>query len=72
MSGMGKEAFVMRVLSIIGGLARRLRREEAGFTTAELLGNAALAILALVAIWGFLQALGIDVINWIRGLIMGG
>jgi hypothetical protein len=72
MSGMGKEAFVMRVLTIIGGLARRLRREEAGFTTAELLGNAALAILALVAIWGLLQALGIDVINWIRGLIMGG
>lgn len=52
--------------------ARRMRRGEAGFSTAELLGNAALAILALVVIWGLLKALGVDVINWIRGLIMGG
>ena len=36
-------------------------------TTAELLGNAALGIAALVAIWGVLQALGMDVMTWIRG-----
>jgi hypothetical protein len=40
---------------------------EDGMTTAELLGNAALGIAALVAIWAVLQALGLDVVNWIRG-----
>ena len=40
---------------------------ESGMTTAELLGNAALGIAALVAIWGVLQALGLDVMTWIRG-----
>ncbi|HEY8341317.1 MAG TPA: hypothetical protein VIK95_15715 [Egibacteraceae bacterium] len=44
---------------------------EAGFSTAELLGNAALGIAALIAIWGVLQVLGIDVVNWIRSSIMG-
>jgi hypothetical protein len=42
-------------------------RGEAGMTTAELLGNAALGIAALVAIWGVLQVLGLDVMTWIRG-----
>ena len=46
--------------------SRRLRREE-GMTTAELLGNAALGIAALVAIWAVLQTLGLDIIDWIRG-----
>jgi hypothetical protein len=41
--------------------------EERGMTTAELLGNAALGIAALVAIWAVLQALGLDIVNWIRG-----
>lgn len=40
---------------------------ESGMTTAELLGNAALGIAALVAIWGVLQSLGLDVMSWIRG-----
>ena len=40
---------------------------EAGMTTAELLGNAALGIAALVAIWAVMQTLGLDVVNWIRG-----
>jgi hypothetical protein len=40
---------------------------EDGMTTAELLGNAALGIAALVAIWAVLQALGLDIVNWIRG-----
>jgi len=47
-------------------LVRRLSREE-GMTTAELLGNAALGIAALVAIWAVLQTLGLDIIDWIRG-----
>jgi hypothetical protein len=44
----------------------RVNRDEAGMTTAELLGNAALGVLALVVIWGALQALGVDIINMIR------
>jgi hypothetical protein len=41
-------------------------RGEDGMTTAELLGNAALGVAALVAIWAVLQTLGLDVVNWIR------
>jgi hypothetical protein len=41
--------------------------ESAGMTTAELLGNAALGIAALVAIWAVMQTLGLDVVDWIRG-----
>jgi hypothetical protein len=44
----------------------RLRADD-GMTTAELLGNAALGIAALVAIWAAMQTLGLDVVNWIRG-----
>jgi hypothetical protein len=39
---------------------------DGGFTTAELLANAALAIGALVAIWLALKGLGIEVVDWIR------
>jgi hypothetical protein len=52
------------------GLTARMRsaaEAEAGMTTAELLGNAALGIAALVAIWAVLQALGLDIVNWMRG-----
>ena len=52
------------------GLAARVGSAagpEDGMTTAELLGNAALGIAALVAIWAVLQALGLDIVNWIRG-----
>ena len=42
-------------------------RSERGMATAELLGNAALGIAALVAIWAVLQAVGLDVMEWIRG-----
>jgi hypothetical protein len=47
----------------------RLGSEE-GMTTAELLGNAALGIAALVAIWAVMQTLGLDVVNWIRGQLL--
>ena len=40
--------------------------EQGGFTTAELLANAALAVIALVAIWAALQKLGIHVVEWIQ------
>lgn len=39
---------------------------ERGMATAELLGNAALGIAALVAIWAVLQGVGLDVMEWIR------
>jgi hypothetical protein len=53
----------------IRALLRRVHEDERGLNTAELLGNAALAIAALVVIWGGLQALGVDVVDWIRGQI---
>lgn len=46
--------------------ATTLHRDQRGLNTAELLGNAALAIAALVAIWSLLQALGVDIVNWVR------
>ena len=39
--------------------------EERGLNTAELLGNAALAIVALIAIWAALKQAGLDIIEWI-------
>lgn len=41
-------------------------RDESGMTTAELLGNAALGVLALVAIWALLQKLGLDIVNMLH------
>jgi hypothetical protein len=39
-------------------------------TTAELLGNAALGVLALIVIWGLLQSLGVDIVNMMRNALM--
>ena len=47
-------------------------KDERGLNTAELMGNAALAIAALVVIWGALQALGIDIVDWLRSQLLGG
>ena len=49
----------------------RLHAEDDGFSTAELLGNAALGVIALVAIWTLLQALGVDVVTFVRGQLLG-
>jgi hypothetical protein len=51
--------------------AARRRGEERGFTTAELLGNAALGVLALVVIWAALQAVGVNIVEWIEAQLMG-
>jgi hypothetical protein len=63
--------FVTRLRMRFVPFARRLRgislRDQDGMTTAELLGNAALGIAALVAIWAVLQTLGLDVVDWMRG-----
>ncbi len=48
---------------------QELRTREDGFSTAELLGNAALGIIALVAIWGLLKVLGQDVVEFIKDQI---
>lgn len=48
-----------------------MRHDDRGLNTAELMGNAALAIAALVVIWAALQALGVDVVEWIRGQLLG-
>lgn len=47
-------------------ILKKISEEESGMTTAELLGNAALAIAALVGIWLLLQQVGVDVIDFIR------
>jgi hypothetical protein len=52
--------------------AEALRTDERGLNTAELMGNAALAIAALVVIWGALQALGMDIVSWMRASLLGG
>lgn len=61
--------FVHRVIRRVSELVtgRCTSDPEIGMTTAELLGNAALGIAALVAIWAVMQTLGLDVVNWIRG-----
>ena len=63
---------VRRIVTRVVGSGRSVRSRrapepEAGMTTAELLGNAALGIAALVAIWAVMQTLGLDVVDWIRG-----
>ena len=53
-------------------IVRLMREDERGLNTAELMGNAALAIAALVVIWGALSALGVDIVSWIRASLLGG
>ncbi len=60
------------MLPAIRQWARALKEDESGLNTAELMGNAALAIAALVIIWGALQALGVDLVGWIRGQLLSG
>lgn len=59
------------MLPAINNWARALRHDDRGLNTAELMGNAALAIAALVVIWAGLQALGVDVVAWIRAQLLG-
>lgn len=54
---------MIRLLALFHALVAD--RDEEGFSTAELLGNAALGIAALVAIWVVLGQLGVNVVSWI-------
>jgi len=56
-----------RVLGVARG---RPGAGERGFSTAEGLAGAALAVIALVAIWGALKALGMDIVDWMRAQII--
>ncbi len=47
------------------------RADERGMTTAELLGNAALGVFALIVIWAGLRQLGLDVVDWIQSDLLG-
>lgn len=51
------------------GMLRMVDDDERGLNTAELLGNAALAIVALIAIWAALKQAGLDIIEWITDQI---
>lgn len=53
------------------GVIRSLDRDERGLNTAELLGNAALAIIALLAIWAALEAAGVSIVEWIQDQLIG-
>ena len=55
----------------IQGRAGEARADERGMTTAELLGNAALGVFALIVIWAGLRQLGLDVVDWIRHDLAG-
>ncbi|CAN5823919.1 hypothetical protein BH23ACT8_BH23ACT8_03770 [soil metagenome] len=57
----------MPVLTCLRSRLATTLDDEDGFSTAELLGNAALGVGALVVIWGLLEVLGTDVVAWIRG-----
>ena len=50
---------------------QRLITNEEGLSTAELLGNAALAIGALVIIWGALEVAGVNIVGWIEDQVTG-
>ena len=60
------------MLPVVRAWAHALRTDDRGLNTAELMGNAALAIAALVVIWGALQALGLDIVGWMRSELIGG
>jgi len=61
---------MMMLIEQVARMARRMHREERGLNTAELLGNAALAIVALVAIWYALRQAGLDIIDTLTDRIM--
>jgi hypothetical protein len=42
---------------------------QAGFSTAEGLAGAALAVVALIAIWAAMKAFGLDIIRWMQDQI---
>jgi hypothetical protein len=62
-------AAVVSVLPVRVGAARPRARTEAGFSTAEGLAGAALAVVALIAIWAAMRAFGVNIIHWMQDQI---
>jgi len=62
---------VVAVMGFVESTRYRLSNDEDGLSTAELLGNAALAIGALVIIWGALQVAGVNIVAWIEDQVTG-
>jgi len=58
-------------LIVVTWLTTRLAdlQDEEGFSTAELLGNAALALAVIVAIWAGLSDMGAQFIDRMRGAL---
>jgi hypothetical protein len=44
---------------------------QSGFSTAEGLAGAALAVVALIAIWAAMKTFGLDIIKWMQQQITG-
>ena len=62
---------VVAFMGFVESTRYRLSNSEDGLSTAELLGNAALAIGALVVIWGALQVAGVNIVSWIEEQVTG-
>ena len=62
---------VVGLLGFVDSTRRRIITNEDGLSTAELLGNAALAIGALVIIWGALEVAGVNIVGWIEDQVTG-
>lgn len=60
------------MLPALKAWSEAMRTDDRGLNTAELMGNAALAIAALVVIWGALETLGVEVVGWIQTQLLGG
>jgi hypothetical protein len=60
------EAAVARLLAAIARRVARRPGVEAGFSTAEGLAGAALAVVALIAIWAAMRAFGVNLIHWMQ------
>lgn len=63
------EAAVTRLLTVTGGRVARRPGAEAGFSTAEGLAGAALAVVALIAIWAAMRTFGVNLIHWMQDQI---
>ena len=64
-------SFMVALMGFVESTRYRISEEEDGLSTAELLGNAALAIGALVIIWGALQVAGVNIVGWIEDQVTG-
>lgn len=56
-----------RSLRLLLAVRRNQLGSEAGASTVEVLSWAAMSVVAIVAIGGALQVLGVDIINYVRG-----